>query len=48
MNKASVAQKKPPLVELHVMTSAGHTIHPTARDEAAVWFSEQFKAASGK
>jgi len=46
--KASVAQKKPPLVELHVMTSAGHTIHPTAHDEAAAWFSKQFKAATGK
>jgi dienelactone hydrolase len=34
---ASVAQKKPALVELHVMTSEGHTIHPTAHEEAAVW-----------
>ena len=34
---ASVAQKRPPAVELHVTTSAGHTIHSTAHDEAAAW-----------
>lgn len=41
--KASTAQKKPALVELHVMTSPGHTIHPTAHDEAAAWFAAQLK-----
>ncbi len=46
--KASVAQKKRPLVELHVMTSEGHTIHRTAHDEAAAWISEQFKAATAE
>jgi CubicO group peptidase (beta-lactamase class C family)/dienelactone hydrolase len=45
--KASVAQKKPALIEIHVMTSAGHTIHPTAQNEAAAWIAEQFKATTG-
>jgi len=41
--KASAAAKKQPLIELHVMTSAGHTIHPTAHDEAAAWVASQLK-----
>lgn len=41
--KSSVATKKPALIELHVMTSLGHTIHPTAHDEAASWIAGQLK-----
>ena len=41
--KASVAQKKKALIELHVMTSEGHTIHPTAHEEAAAWIARQLK-----
>jgi CubicO group peptidase (beta-lactamase class C family)/dienelactone hydrolase len=41
--KSSVAQKKKSLIELHVMTSEGHTIHPTAHEEAAAWMAKQFK-----
>jgi CubicO group peptidase (beta-lactamase class C family)/dienelactone hydrolase len=41
--RASAAAKKPALIELHVMTSVGHTIHPTAHDEAAAWVSGQLK-----
>jgi CubicO group peptidase (beta-lactamase class C family)/dienelactone hydrolase len=41
--KASVEGKKPALIELHVTTSIGHTIHPTAHDEAAVWIAGQLK-----
>jgi CubicO group peptidase (beta-lactamase class C family)/dienelactone hydrolase len=40
---ASVMQKKRVLIELHVMTSEGHTIHPTAHEEAAVWIASQLK-----
>lgn len=46
--QASAAAKKPPLVELHVMTSAGHTIHPTAHDEAAAWLAKQFRPPPDK
>jgi dienelactone hydrolase len=41
--KASVAQKKKALIELHVMTSEGHSIHPTAHEEAAAWIAKQLK-----
>ncbi|MBI3862986.1 MAG: serine hydrolase [Planctomycetia bacterium] len=41
--KASVEAKKPPAIELHVMTSEGHRIHPTAHEEAAAWFAAQLK-----
>jgi dienelactone hydrolase len=41
--KASVTQKNKPLIELHVMTSEGHTIHPTAHEEAAAWIARQLK-----
>lgn len=40
---ASVAERKKALVEIHVMTSAGHTIHPTAHEEAAAWFAERLR-----
>ncbi|MBI2193015.1 MAG: prolyl oligopeptidase family serine peptidase [Planctomycetes bacterium] len=36
--EASVAQGKPAPVELHVMQTEGHAIHPTAHEEAAEWF----------
>lgn len=39
----SIAQKKPANVELHVMPSLGHTIHPTAHDEAAAWIATQMR-----
>ena len=42
--KAAVAKKQMPQIELHVMNSAGHTIHPTAHDEAAAWLAAQMKA----
>ncbi len=38
---AAVKLQKPPDTELHVMTSRGHTIHPTAHDEAAAWLLRQ-------
>jgi dienelactone hydrolase len=41
--KASVAQKRKALFELHVMTSEGHSIHPTAHEEAAAWIAQQLK-----
>ena len=40
---ASVTQKKKAAIELHVMTSEGHTIHPTAHAEAAAWIARQLK-----
>lgn len=40
---ASVPEKKKALIELHVMTSEGHTIHPTAHEEAAAWIARQLK-----
>jgi dienelactone hydrolase len=42
---ASVAQKKPANVELHVMPTDGHRIHATAHDEAAAWLLAQLRAA---
>jgi dienelactone hydrolase len=41
--KASAEAQKRSLFELHVMTSVGHTIHPTAHDEAAAWVAAQLK-----
>ena|GEM_PF-208056 len=41
--KASFAQQKKGLIELHVMTSEGHTIHSTAHEEAAAWIAKQTK-----
>ncbi|MBI1899737.1 MAG: alpha/beta fold hydrolase [Planctomycetia bacterium] len=41
--ESSRAAKKPPLVELHVSTAAGHRTHPTAHDEAAAWIGGQLK-----
>ena len=41
--KASLTLEKPPLVEMHIMTSTGHTIHPTAHDEAAAWFAAKIR-----
>lgn len=38
--RASVEQKVEPDVELHVMTSRGHSIHKTAHPEAAQWLLE--------
>ncbi|HJT79195.1 MAG TPA: prolyl oligopeptidase family serine peptidase, partial [Gemmataceae bacterium] len=35
--RASVARKEPPRVELHVLTNAGHSVHPAAHAEAAAW-----------
>ncbi len=43
--EASLAQKKTAPVELHVMPSIGHSIHPTAHDEAAVWIAGQWGKA---
>jgi dienelactone hydrolase len=40
---AAVKEKKPPSVELHVMTSVGHSVHPTAHDEAAAWVAARMK-----
>jgi dienelactone hydrolase len=40
---ASVAAQKKPLVEIHVMPSPGHTIHPTAHAEAAAWALARIK-----
>lgn len=40
---ASVAQKKKPLVEIHVMTSEGHRIHETAHEEAAAWIGKRLQ-----
>jgi predicted esterase len=42
---ASVAQKKPANVELHVMATDGHRIHSTAHEEAAAWLLAQQRAA---
>lgn len=42
--EASVSQKKAAAIELHVMTSPGHTIHATAHDEAAAWIFPHLKA----
>lgn len=39
----SRSQQKRPLVELHVMTSAGHRVHPTAHADAAAWVAEQMR-----
>lgn len=41
--KASVEQKKPPAVDLHVTATPGHTIHATAHEEAAVWLGSKFQ-----
>ncbi len=41
--RASVARKKPPLVELHVMTNPGHSVHPGAHAEAAAWVAACLK-----
>ena len=35
-------QQKLSDVDLHVVNSRGHTIHPTAHDEAAAWVTKQF------
>ncbi|MBI4028620.1 MAG: prolyl oligopeptidase family serine peptidase [Verrucomicrobia bacterium] len=40
---ASVAQKKRADVELHVMVTEGHAIHPTAHDEVAAWILARMK-----
>jgi dienelactone hydrolase len=42
---ASVAQKKPANVELHVMATDGHRIHATAHEEAAAWLRGQLRTA---
>lgn len=34
--------QKPSDVDLHVVNSRGHSIHPTAHEEAAVWVAKQF------
>jgi hypothetical protein len=41
--QASGAQRKPALVEIHVMTSLGHRIHATAHPEAAAWIRTRIK-----
>ena len=41
--KSSAAEKKAAPVELHVMPSLGHSIHPTAHAEAAAWIAERLK-----
>jgi dienelactone hydrolase len=41
---ASIAQRLPANVELHVTTAVGHGTHPTAHDEAAVWLRKQLPA----
>ena len=38
---ASIAQKKPANIELHISTAVGHGTHPTAHDEAATWIRRQ-------
>lgn len=38
---ASVAQKKPADVQLHVMDTIGHRIHATAHEEAAAWLGSR-------
>jgi dienelactone hydrolase len=35
--RAAAAQKRPPLVELHVTTTPGHSTPAAAHDEAAAW-----------
>jgi dienelactone hydrolase len=40
---AGRTQKKPAPVELHVMQTQGHSIHPTAHDEAAAWILTHLK-----
>ena len=39
--RSAIDQKLPPQIEIHVMTSVGHTIHATAHDEAAAWIASQ-------
>ncbi|MEO6436196.1 MAG: prolyl oligopeptidase family serine peptidase, partial [Tepidisphaeraceae bacterium] len=43
--EASVAAKKPALVEIHVTASEGHTVHPTAHAEAAAFIAAGTVAA---
>jgi dienelactone hydrolase len=40
---ASLAAKKPAPVELHVMPTAGHSVHDTAYDEAAAWLARHWR-----
>jgi dienelactone hydrolase len=37
--RAAVEQKRPPMVELHVTTTPGHSTPAAAHDEAAAWIS---------
>ena len=41
--EVAVVRKLPAPVELHVMPTVGHTIHPTAHDEAAAWILAQMR-----
>jgi hypothetical protein len=41
--RSSIAAGHAPKIELHVMTSEGHTIHPTAHEEAAAWIGALLK-----
>jgi dienelactone hydrolase len=43
--RASGARSKPAPVELHVTSSPGHTIHPTAHPEAAAWIAARMNEA---
>lgn len=44
--QASKSQKKNAMIELHVMASTGHSVHPTAHAEAAAWIAERMKTAA--
>src|SRR5205085_9793409 len=41
--ETSVADKKPALVELHVMPTIGHRIHDTAHEEVAAWLTRHWR-----
>lgn len=40
---ASLAQKKPAPISIHVMQTEGHAIHKTAHEEAAAWIAAKLK-----
>jgi pimeloyl-ACP methyl ester carboxylesterase len=43
--EASAAGKKPAPIEIHVMPSVGHSIHPTAHEEVAAWLTQHWRKA---
>ena len=45
LTEVAVARDKPANIELHVMPTVGHSIHPTAHDEAAAWLLRQISQA---